>query len=287
MNDPKWLLTCVIEKLSADQCKELLAHAPQAVVASIVESMPFSSIPADIVCMILSFTPRKDTRAMMLVCKHWYEQTKKPLFWGSRINEAKRALCLKYSNFKFKASVDSFDTFACPVKETLQDQLQWVWRLDYISFCQHSGSKSISAMRRMYRRTARRTVYEEQRVDADNSLYLSAAFASDTTAYSKNLVFVLASDAVLGAQRIEMDRFEDNVVKRIVHTSEFGLFDGQGIDVDTDAEWRKYVPHGNGKWTFKDGSVLEGEMVACKGKPRYIAAMAAEAQEPEQKKRKH
>ncbi len=35
---------------------------------------------------------------------------------------------------------------------------------------------------------------------------------------------------------------------------------------------KEAVEHGDGKWTFADGSILEGEGVAYKGEPRYIEA---------------
>jgi hypothetical protein len=33
---------------------------------------------------------------------------------------------------------------------------------------------------------------------------------------------------------------------------------------------RNFLPHGNGKWTFPDGTILEGDGVAYKGQPRHI-----------------
>lgn len=291
MEDPKWLLSLVVARLDEAACRDLIAKADQEVVAAMIEDMPFSRVPNDILCKILSFTPRADTLKVMCVCKKWYQQTRKPLFWMPRIEAVKETTVRARGGsrqeewFKVIPAFLTFDTFASPVKETLQDQLQWLWKPELVRF----GCTGETA--RLYRRTVRDTVYEEQRCLSDNTVTGRVWFKSTTTDYDKEMVAVFGEMYAL--RRLEVETHRAAIARHIARHTRYGVFEGQGLLLQAKGSSQKmYLPHGNGKWTFKDGSILEGEMVACKGEPRYLvpqppveAKSRAEAEaEPEAKR---
>lgn len=66
---------------------------------------------------------------------------------------------------------------------------------------------------------------------------------------------------------VEFDHYTDDKITRLVRHYENGdIYDGEGLRLPS----KELVPHGSGKWTFADdGSILEGEMVAWRGEPRF------------------
>ena len=106
---------------------------------------------------------------------------------------------------------------------------------------------------------------EEFRKIDNNKFHESSWFEAKGFDYNGKMISIGAKH--LKYHRIEIDCPDALVATRIIRAYPNGdIFDGSGI---RESSADSFLPHGNGKWTFFDGSILEGEMIACRGEPRY------------------
>ncbi len=276
MDEAEWFLNTVLVPTfdGASAFLYALEAGPHDAVIKQIEAARkrpcFASMSHDVIRHILSFTTLSDTRTIMRVCKKWYEQTRLPLFWAKHILCAKqKAIAAFVPNHSITREADiaaiyAFDTFASPVPETLRDQVEWVFRMRWLHL-EHSAEDRDAVV---VRKTARKTCYEEWRNPLDNKLHECTWFESSSFSYEGKMVTVSPNDVKF--RRIEVDHAQSLIATRIIfRMPDDSIFDGQGLNISETGD-TKYRPHGNGKWIFADGTVLEGECVAYKGEPRFI-----------------
>jgi hypothetical protein len=214
----------------------------------------------------------------MRVCKQWYNASRKPLFWAERIKEKKR----QYLNSKRiflhikekRAAVDTFDTFGSIVSETFRDQLEWLFRKGWFDLSygddviKHEDCTFQSHIN-VTRRTNHNTCYEE-RTFYDGQLAAKVWFQTGDIGFDINGRFIGDYMWQYGIKHLETTSSEKKANILRYNFENGDIFEGQGIRSSAEVDGRIwYLPHGDGVWKFADGTTLAGEMVACKGAPRY------------------
>ncbi len=205
----------------------------------------------DILAYLLGYTDLWDTWSILLTCKQWYKATRKQTFWKRRIQIEIRN---RYSNIKY---INKFDTFCIPI-ETLEDQVKWLFGRDrgYMYSENTSGDYSIV-------RTA-----------GNNLMYI--VFEKSGNIYQKvhqlfkkyDTFWTVSSpeSKVKWSNRIFDETGEEVRERNVIYRTELGdMYEGKAHCIP---ETRQVIPHGDGKWIFSDGTILEGIGVAWMGEPR-------------------
>ncbi len=237
---------------------ELLAYARKRPTLSMLSN--------DVVGLILSHTRLEYTLPIMCVCKQWYNESRKSTFWKERI--VKKLISLR-KDFGI-AVYRGFNTFQSPVKETLREQVEWVFRDKSWVIFEYSVPEDDHIISR---KTHLNTWYEEW-LEKTRHTFTERKWIKSTDGKS-NLYKLSTEMAVqlLNGDYFRIDGVKSLIAKELIHFYPNGdKFEGSGLLID-----RRYEPHGNGKWTFADGTILEGEMIACRGKPRYTEPLIKRA----------
>ena len=200
---------------------------------------------------LLGYTELGDTRSILFTCKYWYTATRKQTFWKRRIQQE---IWKRYSNIKY---IDKFDTFCIPT-ESLEDQVKWLFGKDH-GYIYHENTDGD---------------YSIVRTADDNLMYI--VFDKSGNIHQKVHQLFKKCDTfwtvshpeskVRWSNRI-FDESGENVCERnVIYKTEIGdTYEGKA---HCDPETRQNIPHGDGKWTFNDGMILEGIGVAWMGEPR-------------------
>jgi len=262
MNDDKewFILNVLIPSLGGVDA--FIDSVDPATLAYAKKRPTFATLPNDVVGSILSHTDLRDVRSVRKVCRQWAGETRKSLFWMKKI-EAVKLLMIEWKSNSV-AAIMAFNTFNSPFQETLRDQVEWLFHWN--SWVDISPNKKCIIVTR---RTSHSTAYEEWYDTITNKCkevkWFETQLGHPFDYYGK---YVCKSDCI-SIRYLETLKYDCPTVKRLVqHFKNGDTYDGTGIYITKDAK-DHYFAHGDGKWTFADGSELEGEMVACRGEPRF------------------
>jgi len=256
----EWLISQLVLKAKSQEA--LIAMLPPDLVASITTGPSITSLPIDILAQVLSYICKSDIRNVRLTCVAFAHAMRKQHFWYPFIQQALN-YCIKQRNITNQSearNILAFNTFESPVAETLRAQVEWVFKpLKWTKFSCQKNKQYVE------RCTHLSTNLENAFVLGTNTLqnviwYESARFNDDDGR------FISIGKGDNPFLRIEMQKgIHDKAVGSKKVTELNAVFDGNLV-------WKgeKWLPHGNGKWTFSDGSVLEGNDVASMGEPRFI-----------------
>ena len=255
--------------------------------------------PLDLLAHVLGYTALSDTKWVAQVCRSWFAATRKPQFWSRRIAEKLKAIAATRPQDTLERSlIMRFNTFCFPT-ETLRAQVEWLFRREWfnvINISQHIGTLI----------SFERYVSDQWSHCVCNSFLRSGQLYCYSTCEYGERRRVLAASETIQYDQLSLkstiwkhgERVQEIVfVTRGPRPSTFigqgqairiGELEGSGIGIWIDdngapivGRTMATVPHGDGKWTFADGTVLEGKGVAWKGKPRW-----SEPPEPVTKRRK-
>ena len=202
-----------------------------------------------ILAHLLGFSALKDTNAIMRTCSMWYRATREQTFWKRRIEEQKRT---KYAKIRF---IDKFDTFCISV-EPFVDQVRWLFYKGQSIYqditCEMYTIVRDSGPNLMY------VVFDE-----NGNIYFKAHQQSRVC----HTFWYSYGEHVWIKRYIDSDgKFSKREVCRRYQNGD--MYEGEGRLVSGEYRMEKVEPHGDGKWTFANGSILEGQGVAWKGEPR-------------------
>ncbi len=230
---------------------ELLAYA---------RKRPTLSTLSDyVIGLILSHTRLEYTLPIMCTCKQWYNESRKSTFWKARI--VKKLMSIR-TDFGI-AVYSGFNTFQSPVKETLREQVEWVFRDKSWVLFEYSVPEDDYIISR---KTHLNTCYEEW-LEKTRHTFITRKWM--ILQAGKSVSYNFATEMVvqhLNGDYFKINSFNSPIAKELIRFYPNGdKFEGSGLLIGN-----IYEAHGNGKWTFADGTILEGEMIACRGKPRFI-----------------
>jgi hypothetical protein len=258
MEEARWRLALVAQH--ATDPAAILAHIPCADVDAIIKKITAPPLPLDIVTAILSHVDLKSVKAVMRVCKQWYQASRRHDFWKHHIRAAilRSHRCDGITLDQVTRAAASVDTFASPRAETLREQVGWIFLAASWSSSWNAGNSSIRPWIRFIRSAHTKSSYE-------CAIYTGTGkvkFRSWSTQVREVMVYECP---LVEIKHIDVD-YQNNhgvIVSNTWH------FEGQVRDKRSDDgdSIARYIPHGNGTWTFADGRVLNGPNVAFDGKP--------------------
>ncbi len=227
----------------------LLALLPAAYVASVVNYCHLDDhrFHTDLLAKVLGYTTLPDTLPVMRTCKRWYVSTQSRTFWRKRISDK------IWKDYRSIKCIELFDPF-CIVKETLREQLEWLFRRGWI-FSVTDRNNDYCIVRK---------IDDDHQVSMDK-LDMKYPRISKMSPLIDEYWFPQNNEGVKWSNRIRLIVNGIFVTRNTIWIASDGAkFEG-GATLDAE----KYiVPHGDGKWTFPDGTILEGVGVAWMGEPR-------------------
>ena len=242
--------------------EQLIQQLPQSVVDYIKHGKTFYSLPMDLVASILSYISLRDVRNVRSTCILFAQAMRKQHFWHRLIaQKLEQIITLDVKAKMYANAIRKFNTFECPVPETLRDQVEWIFRKKwYHIFCNESASSPNCIH-------FDRTTWKDTNLSNKISLNLSTL----------SICWYESSDFNdLDGERHQIgnhpDEFEYLIIsdKKILAKDRVkkynAVYEGQ-YTLDNENIFQR---HGDGKWTFDDGSVLEGKGVAHMGEPRFV-----------------
>lgn len=212
----------------------------------------FNDLPLDLTVHILSYIQLKDIRNVIRVCKLFYQCMFKPHFWTKHIERTFGTIA---GGFKY---VQYFSTFKSPVKETLREQVEFNFRNGWlVLICGHPYTFII---RKTYLgHSLRHTLNENMELQncvicVLDDKYKFAKGSTNIAECVNNSKWFFWNIQKWGEPGLGKLKYE-----------KYGLYEGE---IAPKIVGNDYEAHGSGKWTFHDGTILEGEGVAWYGEPR-------------------
>jgi hypothetical protein len=218
----------------------------------------FNGISGGFLVHVLSFTGIKDTLSVMLTCKAWYQATRVRAFWDRRVLSAK----LKYMELNpskkrcIKAAM-AFDPWlsAKGETETFRDHLEWVFASSCFLVASAHVNYLMVAQRKTQIGSSSMTVFT-----TDGVLYSCQWLENHDTRSGR--CRTVAYNTNPGLQLLEREEYN----AKIGHGKWNDANGNDFIGCLTSTDGTVWYPQGAGKWTLSDGTIIEGENVADRGK---------------------
>jgi hypothetical protein len=207
------------------------------------------TLPIDILAIIFSFLDLRDIFNFIQVNKTFLKVMTKPEAWKRHVHRGVvNFLPLKYQQFKYLLPL--YDAFGGMEIETLKERVGWLFVRGCIGFLSTKNYFVIQRNGSTFTYVVDILV-DEKRVFCI-SHFVEKRKQSESSVYSRPfwIHYVKYKFGVISEAKAYMD--------------DFGLWEGE---CKPDPEILE--PHGKGKWIFDDGTILEGDNVACNGKPVY------------------
>lgn len=186
----------------------------------------------------------KQTKRLMLVCKKWYEVTRDLRFWSSLI---RKKIPPNLSGFKELYNAENYPD------NQLRLSFNWIF---HKSCPQYSYSTSKAKQKMFYAQEV--VVCGKFEFFYDGPI-LMALTKLDTNGWN-DIIYI--KDGIGAVKSIF-----DSYYTRIKYENDDGIkWEGKSKYYKHN-QYYELVPHGDGKWTFPDGSTFEGENVAVDGLP--------------------
>ena len=282
MSSDEWVFQQWLAR-NGGKTSAVLPFLPAAEIGYLRDLDMNSILPVDLLAFCLGYTCLADTRHVLQVCKSWYAATRKRHFWKRRIDaKLKQVAAALAPNDKQKADmVLRFDTFSCP-GETLQNQVEFTFR----------GSSWFRIYEwKCYVAIERYVTNKWDDCACNNYLPTGELFSTSREHYAESTRVTCDEVIVFPGMSLKRNTWRKSEPSDILFTRrDGGMYQGNGayvpasqlcidgVGVWKDGDGREYpwkddclVPHGDGKWTFADGTVLEGRGVAWRGEPRWPA----------------
>ncbi len=259
--DEEWFL---IRQIAT--AKEVLKLLPKKRVAAARKRKGLKDMPVDVLAVILSHVRLCDVKHVRRVNKTWFEATNKPQFWKKLIKEKLDQVCQYYEGVDnpvyrdIRKRLDQIDFFFSVNNETIPELMGWLF------------IKTIKASL-----GCRYSSHQVEKYNTSNQNVVSYAFRKS----DNKLMYVKLDSNVL--QKLFVVRLDGSQPKRLEFQNgnatitwiddDGTMFNGCGVNLHkslTPFSQYDYTPHGDGKWTFPDGTVIEGKGVAWEGEPRLV-----------------
>lgn len=248
----------------------------QAAVHEIQSGPTINCLPIDVLALVLSYVERKSVFTIMQVCKQWHlAATTKNHFWKRHIDDALNSWIVKHKiqNREHVQAIRMFDTFSSHVKETIRQQVEWIFKQDLWLHVIQKENESIIIVRRF---TFVNTFLEN--LFSTLPVYLGwIAFRDVEPDFTPKKTGRCIYKRTAPARDVSKTHFlwlnvpSGNKLTRKalgkVIVPKFGTFEGEII---FNTKSFAFAVHGDGKWTLNDGTILEGAGVAYRDEPRFI-----------------
>ncbi len=235
----------------------LLEMLPPDLVARAHKVPSFESIKGNELANVLSYVHMSDVQSVLRVCKDWYNVRKNKVFWNRKI----LAALIKYSIRNptlDRQTLLHYDSFLSPKEgEILRDQVEWLFRQTLFSASVHDA-KMVTLV--IFRTTHRGEIILQ---------FLNCGGELRSVKWKENedygkLVHIAYSNRKNVRKLLQDDHNSKNGTGLWIKDG--NTFEGELLDTGN----RTWYPHGSGKWTLSDGTIIEGECVAYKGEVRYL-----------------
>jgi hypothetical protein len=271
MADQEGVGLWVYEQVILNNRKRLRDLLPD-LFTSIETGKRITDLPTDVLALCLSHVAISDIRSCWLTCKAFAKAiTTRQHFWKRHVQahlmHVATALFPTHIGFEALKVIPLFDTFASPKPETLREQVQFLFMKDkrnfvdmyfsvkreYINIDRQSGSGKVLsfAIKHAAMKVLSIGIYESAVgiFDCKKGEYFEKCQNDDGSGHH-----------LLIWQKGVAQFSQDLPLKSINARWTGAVYDKDDSPV---------VAHGKGKWTFADGTVLEGEHVAEYGKPVF------------------
>lgn len=216
-------------------------------------------LPVDVLAVLLSFIDLKDVRNCMRVSKLFYEATKKNQFWNRFIKQRLEDALVEP---KFITVIGNF-YFPEYLRETCKTRHEWLFKKLYLK-CSLTYKKTFQIER--FTNYGMGKVIR-LKIDVE-SLKIHWLEYHDIP---YNMFKDLKSFDAKSRHTIDL------LLKNEYFYSSGEIEKISGTISKYDAKWigsciqinKIYHPHGKGRWTFDDGTILEGDNVAKNGEPVF------------------
>lgn len=259
MDEEEWIYKQVIESN-----KKRFIGTFQTEIDYFRNGIRITILPLDVLALVLSFVDFKDVKNCMCVCKLFYEATKKDHFWNRLI---KKRLEYALVESRFISVIGNF-YFPEYFKETMRLRYEWLFKKKYLN-CSLTYKE----------------IYQIERyIDFGSGFGSGRTIRLKINVKTLQMLWLEFHD--LFYNQFRDLKFYDSVNKRIINLplkNEYVFTKGKidkiiGTIAKYNAQWSGsciniggvYVPNGNGRWIFKDGTILEGDNVAKNGEPVFI-----------------
>ncbi len=251
--DNTWVLQNVIHLVgSVDRLLEML---PSDLIDKAHKVASFRFITGNVLAHVLSYVYMSDVRSVLRVCKDWYNVRKNKVFWNRKILTALMDYSRRNPNINRNALL-SYDSFMSPKEgQTLREQVEWLFKRHMFEV-RSPCSISILCVDIM---TYNANVIS-QFINIDGAI---DSIHWKEKRYEGMFIHLAISSIRPTRKLIQNDMNSNNGTGLWIQDG--NTFDGELLDVGN----RTWLPHGSGKWTLSDGSIVEGECVAYKGEVRY------------------
>ncbi|MBX9637222.1 MAG: F-box protein [Nitrosomonas sp.] len=270
----QWFLEQLQLRLQCKMCEN--TDSVEEVYRQIVSGPNIHYLPNDLLATVLSFLEKKSIFVMMQVCKQWFFviNTEKR-FWKRYIENA---LKNGFSRHNLSANqieaLKTFDPFLSCVDESLRSKVEWMFKPGYLRVGTFKDGTIFTIYRITFNKTA--FVYTFSVTSKPTLLHISHFEVDETRQVLKNgFMFVKRMADIKASTKCTLLLKVPNgsaVYKKSfgqLYIPEYGLYEG---DVIFNTENKVCLAHGNGRWVFHDGSVLEGKGIAYEDEPRFIQA---------------
>jgi len=216
-------------------------------------------LPVDVLALLLSFIELKDVRNCMRVSKLFYEATKKDQFWNRFIKQRLENALVEP---KFIPIIGNF-YFPEYLTENFKTRYEWLFRKLYLK-CSLTYKKTFQIERftdwgigRVIRLKIDVESLKIHWLELHDIDYIVFKDLRGIDAKNRHVIDLLLKNEYV---------YSSGEIKKILgRISKYNAkWIGSCIRID-----KIYHPHGRGKWTFDDGTILEGDNVAKNGEPVF------------------
>lgn len=260
----EWFTNQVIINLGGHEA--LVKLLPPEVAERITQGPLITSLTIDILAYVLSFTQLTDVKSLMRTCKAFLAATRVQQFWHKHVAAALEFAILK-ENINNKADQDyikRFNTWNSPKPETLREQVEWLFRIK-TNYANWLKIEKIRTIWYIDRHTHIRTNLRNDFLIGDLNYNGLCWYASPSFNDEEGQFIGISNNHKSGVFTIDTLKYGNPGTGKRSSTKWNALFEGDLSCFDS-----FYFAHGSGKWTFEDGSILEGKGVAHQGEPRFI-----------------
>lgn len=271
-----WLFDQVIFRVGGTDA--LLHLIDPNIVKEIASGKSINDLPIALLAQVLSYVERKSVFYMMQVCKLWHRAIcEQNHFWKRHIDNALDFVIAdkKITNKQEQCAIRMFSTFYSPVPETLRDQVEWVFKVHLTVQKWTNIHKQIcDSKQRMYL-VFERTTWTNRNVAnwicldimkcVRATWYIGARFNDMEGRYvNRILCFDIPNRNYCAF--MDIPKYNELGIGTYIYVQMGATFEGSVAYFHGSG----YMAHGDGKWTFDNGVVLEGAGVAHMGEPRFI-----------------
>lgn len=280
MTSNGWLFEQVVIRMGGPNA--VLSMLPnQDAIQEIANGTTINDLPLALLAKVLSHVERRSIFAMMQVCKVWLKAIhEQHHFWKRHIENALEYVISvnKVTYKQHQAAIRMFNTFYSPVPETLRQQVEWVFKVHLVAQKWINLHEQIcfndSNMNEFF--VIERTTWNNQNLA--NWIALHALQCTRVTSYvGKNFddregryvnqVLVCMTLNSSYCEFLDVPKYREVGSGTFISKKSNATFVGCVSHFPNSGG---YQAHGDGKWTFDDGTVLEGKGVAHNGEPRFI-----------------